>query len=216
MLALAALVPLTCTQGYDDFVQRPSISTSSSGDAAGGSPVDGGGAGGISIGGGGTSVASGGSSQGGAGGQGQAGGGGQGGACDPAAPNGCDSATDLGTVSGDAGNDVKTQTGSGSEWLQLYITEDAGPGNPLSYTATLTSPGNTKYDLYVHDGDANGIMCNAAPIPGSGAPEVVTEAWDDSTFGGGNDGRWLSLEVRYVTGADCDAEWSLTVAGNVQ
>jgi hypothetical protein len=47
----------------------------------------------------------------------------------------------------------------------------------------------------------------------TGVPEAITAQWDDTN---GNDDRWVTLEVRYVSGQACGgaAKWTLTVAGH--
>ena len=201
---LVVLVGGACTQSYDDF--DFSGPTAPPGGTGGTTTTSHGGAG--ATGGGGTSA-------GGAAGSGAAGGmGGQGGACNFSAPNDCSSATDLGTVGGDTGHDTLSHDGIGSLWLQVLVSETAGLNHPLSYTVSLTSPVGGDYDLYVSEGGQDGPDCGATPVQGTGDPESVSNGWQDSQMGVGNDGRTLSIEVRYVSGTDCDTPWHLTVTGH--
>ena len=214
-VGLAVVTAGACTQSYDDFDFSGTTTTAHGGGTTTttSSSHGGGGTGGTHQGGGGT----GGTTPQGGGGTGPQGGGGtggQGGSCDFTAPNDCGSATDIGQVVGDQGTDVVNANGVGSEWLQAFVAEsNVGPNHWLSYTVTLTSPPGASYDLYVQEGDQNGTNCGAAAVQGSGDPQTVTDHWADSTSGSFNDGRYLSIEVRHVSGNDCINEWQLTVAG---
>ena len=93
--------------------------------------------------------------------------------------------------------------------LKKIINEAGAKFNP--------SPADMDYDLWVYNGDNSSTNCSATPVQGQGTPETVTASWGD-VGGPGTDGRWLSIEVRYVSGDYCDAghQWSLTVTGNTQ
>jgi hypothetical protein len=147
--------------------------------------------------------------------------GGQGGSCNFAPPNTCDGAQELPSVSGQVTSAGQSAAGIGSEWFQIFISETQGnPGVPLSYTVSLTSPMGMDYDLYVYEGATAPSVsaqpnCQATPAKGVGDPESVTHQWAE-TSSPDNDGRWLSIEVRYVSGSSCagDSQWSLTVMGH--
>ena len=152
---------------------------------------------------------------------GEGGGGGGGGnapACDFDAPNTCPSAEQLPSVSGDEGGTAQGQ-GKTSKWLAVHITEDDSSIFPtdLSYTVTLTSPAGMDYDLFVRQGPEDGSPdCNAAEKKGqpSGSSETVHAGWnDDQGLGGEDDSLWLCIEVRWISGDDCNATWTLTVQG---
>jgi len=140
-------------------------------------------------------------------------------ACDFGHMHTCEMATDLGGVSGDDGGTV-THTGSGSEWVKIQIRETNGSifEDDLSYRVTLTSPTGVDYDLAVHEGPKDGpVDCTADAKPGiaTGLDKVVENGWDDAQgIGGKDDDVWLSIEVRHVSGTDCDAEWTLTIVGD--
>lgn len=149
------------------------------------------------------------------GGGGQGGGGGGGEACDHGSPV-CASAGTLPEVRGDEGNDFSSATGETSAFFHVYVSEsvsDPFDYPQLSYTAQLVSPPGVDYDLYVYTGNDGGPNCQATPVKGvtSGSAKVVTDTWGDSP--GSEDGTWITVEVRYVSGSACDA-WSLTVFGH--
>jgi hypothetical protein len=120
-------------------------------------------------------------------------------------------------VCGDENNDVLTVTGVGSKWFEVYVAECVSSliSYPdLSFTAIIDSPPGMNYDMYVYKGDDGGPNCSAAPTKASGVPERVMDGWGDSM--GSEDGTWLSIEVRYVSGTDCEPTdtWTLRVEGN--
>lgn len=151
-----------------------------------------------------------------------AGGGGNpggGGSC--ASPNTCTGATNLGSVSGDTGADVKTAEGHTSQWFTVRVTEnDSGVfGVQLWMTATLTSPPGSNYDLYVYVPSSDTLECSAVSYQ-----STTTSSTDSATakFGeggglsnGSSDDRTVTVEVRHVSGT-CDPanKWKLTLAGN--
>lgn len=158
---------------------------------------------------------------GGGGGEGGAGAGGGGGGqvtnCDFDAPLPCTISGELPQIKGDDGNDVRTETGTTSKWFHVYVEEsvsDLFSYPDLSYTVTLSYPQYMDYDLYVYTGSTSGPNCAASSVKGTGAPEQVHDSWNDSA--GSEDGTWITIEVRYVSGDSCTAAdgWTLTVAGN--
>jgi len=199
------------TSGYEPLPGGGSgtTTTTTTKGGHGGSPAHGGGGAGATGGGahGGT---------GGAGGQGNDGGqGGEGGSCNFSSPNTCMTAELLATVAGDDGSDVSMAQGVGSKWFQIFVEESVSSiidYPPLSFTATLQSPPGASYDLYVYFGDNGGTDCNAAPLHGGGSPQTVQTTWDDNM--GIDDGTWLAVEVRYVSGANCLSLWTLSIQGN--
>jgi hypothetical protein len=138
--------------------------------------------------------------------------GGMGGGCDDV--NDCASAVQLTDINGDTGDDIRTLSGSTSQWVKVLVKDVAFTlsNTNESYTATLTSPPGLEFALFAYDGDASTPDCFAAPLIGSGSPQVISDAWPD---GSGNDNRWITFEVRYVSGPACDASstWTLVVEG---
>lgn len=154
---------------------------------------------------------------GGAGGGGAGGGGGTGGSeplCDYDAPNTCTAATEIEAIDGDTGSDVRTLNGITSKWFKLRINEGSNLINDLSYVVTLKSPPGMDFDLYEYVGDGAATNCLGSAIHAMGDPESVSDAWSDSI--GTDNGRWISLEVRYISGSACgaDAKWTLTAEGH--
>ncbi len=159
---------------------------------------------------------------------GDTGAGGQGGSggeipnCMYDSPNLCTSAEALGSLAGDENAPAKTASGMTSKWFKIHITEEVSSifEEDLSYTVKLTSPPNMDFDLFVHEGPQDGNPdCNAPAKKGtpSGNDETVSAEWDDSQgLGGKDDSLWLNIEVRYVSGMECDAAatWQLSVKGH--
>jgi hypothetical protein len=95
------------------------------------------------------------------------------------------------------------------------VKDDFNIGSdPESFTATLDTPPGADFDLFVYEGDASNPDCFAAPILATGVPESASDQWPDGTFS--TDDRWITLEVRYISGPACtpSAKWTLTVAGH--
>lgn len=197
------------------------------GDGAAGDVAAGGdtaaGAAGYGAGGAGASSNTGGGGSGSGGAAGFGGSGGSGGSgvgpCAFEAQNACGSAEQLANISGDEGG-TQSASGNTSKWFKVRIkeTDDAISESDLSYKVSLTSPPGMDYDLYVRQGPQDGDPnCNAAEKKGmlSGGSEVVTASWDDDQgIGGEDDSLWLSIEVRHVSGDDCNAKWNLVVIGD--
>lgn len=130
-------------------------------------------------------------------------------------PNDCAGALQLTDINGDKGSDLRTVSGSTPKWFKLFVNDykpTFGNSNE-SYTATLTSPPGLQFDLLAYDGNATMPDCFAAALQGSGSPKVISDAWPD---GNGDDSRWITFEVRYISGPACDgsAKWTLTVEGH--
>jgi hypothetical protein len=135
-------------------------------------------------------------------------------ACDYSAPNDCAGAVELTSINGDTGDDIRTVTGTTAKWFKVLVVEGSNLATGLSYTATLASPPGIVWDLYMYPGDGSGPNCFADVILASGTPESFHDSWSDN-FGSVDD-RWVTFEVRYVSGAACGAaaKWTLTVEGN--
>jgi len=215
--ALCAALAAACargsaeTSGYETLPGggTPSTTTTTTTGGHGGEPAHGGGGAGARGGGGH-------GGDGGQGGQGNQGGhGGEGGSCNFSAPNTCLTGEVLSTIAGDDGNDVSMAQGVGSKWLKIFVEESVSSlidYPPLSFTATLQSPGGATYGLYVYVGDDGGIDCNATPLVGGGSPPSVHSEWSDTPAV--DDGTWLAVEVRYLSGSNCQSLWTLTIQGN--
>jgi len=140
------------------------------------------------------------------------------GAC--ASPNVCTGATDLGSIRGDKGADVKTAQGSGSQWFKVRVTEDDSgvTGMSLAAKATLTSPPGTNFDLYVYTGGSSNVECSAVSKASTTAgTDTASVEFGESGIvsNGSDDSRWVTIEVRWVSGTCAPtAKWTLTVNGN--
>jgi len=150
-------------------------------------------------------------------GAGGMGAGGQGGSCNFTAPNTCSAPKTLSQIKGDKGSDTRTDTGVGSMWFKIYVEEAVSSiieFPPLSYTAVLQSPPGMDYDMYIYTGDDKGIDCQDSPSKGSGSPEKIKKQWGDTIAV--EDGTWISIEVRYVSGSACGPadNWTFTITGN--
>ena len=111
---------------------------------------------------------------------------------------------------------MRTIQGTTGKYFRVLVT-DTQPsfGNStVSYTATLESPAGMDFDLFVYPGDGSGPNCFATPLQGGGSPESVSGDWEDANLS--DDERWITFEVRHVSGSDCSAaaKWTLTVEGH--
>jgi hypothetical protein len=140
-----------------------------------------------------------------------------------ASPNTCPTATDLGTLSGDTGNGTKSAEGTGSQWLQVRMTEDDNSlfnAASLYMRAELTVPVGANYDIYVYRAPTNSDIECATPTTSStklGAFKTASMTWGEMGLipNGVSDERTVNVEVRYVSGT-CgpDDKWKLTLRGN--
>ncbi|HSO38816.1 MAG TPA: hypothetical protein VLT33_40075 [Labilithrix sp.] len=136
-------------------------------------------------------------------------------------PNACLTATDLGSVSGDTGGDVRTFQGSGSQWLKVRVTENDSSvlGTELQMKAELQSPAGTNFDLFVYRaGGGSGQECTTATATSTstGGFDSASTSWGEGTISNGSqDDRTITVEVRWVSGTCAAAsKWTLTVRGN--
>lgn len=150
------------------------------------------------------------------------GGGGGGGttvACTAPAP--CTSATDLGAVSGDTSSSPLSAQGTGSQWFRVWVTEnDNGvDGVKLRANATLTSPPGTNFDLYLYNGSSSAHECAgvSAQSNSTGSSDAAGVSFGEGGVlaNGNNDSRYVTVEVRWVSGTCAsNQKWSLTFNGN--
>src|SRR5262249_38634403 len=139
-----------------------------------------------------------------------------GGTCDFSASNDCGTATEIDSIAGDQGQDIRTVNGSGSQWLKVFVSEANGGGKltNLRYTVALQSPSGKDYGLVVHVGDGTEPGCSADGTNGAGTPEMAS--FTDTDIPITNQGKWIGILVDYISGTQCgpSAEWSLEVIGN--
>ena len=117
-------------------------------------------------------------------------------------------------IDGDTGSDTRMVTGTTSAWFKVFVHEAYIFSSKISYTATLVSPPGMVFRLFAYMGDGMMTKCLGAAIQGTGMPPSVSDSWDDNA--NVQDGRWISLEVRYESGQQCNPapKWTLTVKGN--
>jgi hypothetical protein len=148
-------------------------------------------------------------------GSGQGGGGGAGGSeCSFTSSDSCLNAVELPSIHGDTDSDMRTKTGTTSAWFKVLVTEDSNLIKALSYTATLVSPPGFVFELFAYEGNGSVPDCLGDALLALGNPPSVSGTWSDKA--GSEDQRWISLEVRYISGQVCEPapEWTLTVQGH--
>jgi hypothetical protein len=117
-----------------------------------------------------------------------------------------------GTMAGDVGTPILTDSWHGEAWTRVQLTEDnSSPGGVyLSATVTLTVPAGVDYDLYLYC-----ASCGTAPVAssvnGTGMTEAVYVRWEDD-FGEDDDGTFY-VQVRYFNGSSPN-NWNMQIAGN--
>ena len=136
--------------------------------------------------------------------------------CDYKSPNTCAGSDTMAAISGDKDSDTRIVKGITSKWFKVMVNEAVSSiisFPQLSYTASLTTPAGMDFDLFEYDGDASTPSCSGNPKHALGNPESVSDSWGDTlNF---DDTRWLTLEVRYVSGEMCPSDqWTLTVKGH--
>jgi hypothetical protein len=128
----------------------------------------------------------------------------------------------LGSVSGDTGTTMVQSSGYQSAWYQVRVSEDDSGvfGVPMKVTATLTSPADVNYDLYLYVNKGSDVVeCATASTSSTsaGTSDSAHLSWGESgTFSNGsNDDRTLSIEVRYVSGTCATTKpFQLVVVGD--
>lgn len=144
----------------------------------------------------------------------------------------CIAPKEIGHIAGDHGSEALTATGTCSDAVQFMVTESEGGLSriPVKFRATLTSPPDDDFDLFVYEsndkidpfrtrGPGGRVTCGLSTAR-SEAPEgevdVVTRAWGDESYMKVDDARWITVEVRSKSGACASSPWELRVEGNPQ
>ncbi|HEY8080154.1 MAG TPA: hypothetical protein VIF62_38750, partial [Labilithrix sp.] len=126
--------------------------------------------------------------------------------------NACANATDLGSVSGDTGADVRSHQGTGGEFFTIRVTEDdhSAFGKALTAAITLVSPSRENYDLYVYDTDCS--KPSEQSTQGTGTTDAVNLSWGEGYVANdGDDSKTIRIEVR-PTSTTCGTDkWSLVI-----
>jgi hypothetical protein len=134
-------------------------------------------------------------------------------------PGTCQTAPLLGSISGDTGSDVLTQTGYQSAWFRVRVTEDSSSAIKLSLSAELTSPAGVDFDvfLYVNVGsDVVECTTKVGTTTRSGNVDTARAVWGEGVIANGeDDGRYVSIEVRPISGTCATSQtWQLKITGN--
>lgn len=117
------------------------------------------------------------------------------------------SAAGLSDICGDNGCKAgDTKQARGEEWFKIKVKECSGWSVDLEFEATLKSPVNTNYDLYLYD---SGRRLKKSST-NTTTDDTVKFSWKDRA--GKSDTRTLYLEVRYVSGVGC-GKWTLSTRG---
>jgi hypothetical protein len=136
--------------------------------------------------------------------------------CDYGSPNICSGSETMSAIAGDKGNDTRIVKGTTSKWFKVQVNEAVSSiisFPQLSYTATLATPAGMDFDLFEYDGTTSTPSCAGNPKHAQGNPESVSDVWGDTL--NSDDTRWITLEVRYISGEVCPAnQWMLTVQGH--
>ena len=119
----------------------------------------------------------------------------------------------LGSLSGDTGAEVLTDSYHGEEWLRFYLTEEDNLITYLSATIELTSPAGTDYDLYVYCNSCAGNLAGSSTLPGSSTDIVQVRTNDDF---GADDSMYIIIRVKCssVFSPYCNDNWNLTITGH--
>ncbi|MCA9674275.1 MAG: hypothetical protein H6708_27580 [Kofleriaceae bacterium] len=123
----------------------------------------------------------------------------------------------LGTISGDTGAQVLTDTWYDEEFDVVHVTENDSSfgGVYLSATISLYSPPGVDFDLYVRCGNCSGGSAwQSSTTHGlTGHTDTVYIRGDDDWLSGETDDFDMIIEVRHYSSNRC-AYWNLTVTGN--
>lgn len=167
---------------------------------------------------------------GGTGGIGGAGGSGGSGGCtgDCSLKNTCFSAYNIGEISGDEKPDTSpipysvSHSDCRSKWLRLRVSELNTTIWPeeLSVTLSLESPPGMNFDLFVYVNlEEDLVECttlHSASVLPAGQRDSIRLSWGEAGIfaNGMKDCRWISIEVRHVSG-ECatDSNWTLKAVG---
>jgi len=118
----------------------------------------------------------------------------------------------LGSMSGDTGAAVFTDSRTDEEWDRFTLTENNSSifeSVYLSATVTLQSAPGTDFDLYVYCNNCSGAVVSSTN--GAGQVDTVSVRTNDDSFQ--TDDMDVVVEVRHFNSSVC-AVWTLTVTGN--
>ena len=129
----------------------------------------------------------------------------------------------LGSVSGDTGSGHLQTGGMKPGWVKVRVTEDDEGigGTSMRVRAVLQAAAGTDFSLFAYLNPGSDVQeCSSSSIFSmnpAGQLEEVSLEWGETgwTANGKDDDRWVTFEVRYVSG-DClnAGMWKLDVYGN--
>jgi len=119
----------------------------------------------------------------------------------------------LGSLSGDTGADVLTDSHYGEEWIRFAVIENESLPAYLSATIELVPPAGADYDLYAWCNSCGGTLIGSSQNSGS-TPEVIHVRAEDEW--GIADDFDVIIEIRChsVFVPHCEDNWSLTITGH--
>jgi hypothetical protein len=118
----------------------------------------------------------------------------------------------IGTISGDTGAQVLTDTYHNEEWDIFRMNEDSNSSIYLSATIELYSPPGVDYDLYVKCFNCSEGVTRSSTVHGlTGHTDTVYMRTDDDLIT--TESHDIVIEIRHFQSSYC-ANWSLTVRGN--
>ena len=111
--------------------------------------------------------------------------------------------------------------GDTDTWVTLQVSENNSDviGEQLTFTASLTSPPGSDFDLFVFRGSPGGSTgCGGQQDQSTNAAGIdsVFMSWGEGAFANNeDDSAWVAIEVRAKNGMCVPgAEWTLTVIGD--
>jgi len=133
----------------------------------------------------------------------------------------CQTAMTLGQISGDTGGQMLTAMGHQAAWFRVRVTEDDNSldGRKLRALVRLTSPSAVDFDVFTYvDEDNDNVECTTkvGTTTTNGTVNEVKPQWGEGGVpNGSSDTRWLSIEVRPISGTCTTSQtWQLLVHGN--
>lgn len=119
----------------------------------------------------------------------------------------------LGSISGDSGNQVATDSWYNNEIDKVRITENNDGIVYLSGHFDLYSPPGVDYDLYLYCQSCGGTVIQQSTVHNLTGHHDVVDIRNDDDWGSTDDFD-ATVEIRYNNSNRC-AYWTLTVTGNL-
>ncbi len=132
----------------------------------------------------------------------------------------CASAAVVGGIAGDEPSQLST-SGDTDTWVTLQVSENNSDviGEQLTFTASLTSPAGSDFDLFVfrgNQGSATGCGGQQDNSTNAVGIDSVFMSWGEGALANNaDDSAWVAIEIRSKNGMCVQgAEWTLTVIGD--